>query len=109
MKTRESGSLTLYQVGNTPSFEGTYTCTASSRAGSDSTDAELVVDGKFGFCLFDTQLSHTLLAASKIWRCLSSVPPLILSPQHTTSYFHWLCSNELRLASLVPLPMSLSP
>ena len=46
----ENGTLTLYEVKNTVSFEGRYTCSALSRAGFISTNVSLVVDGESFTC-----------------------------------------------------------
>lgn len=45
--------LTLYEVKNTESFEGRYTCSALSRAGFISTNVSLVVDGESFTCRFN--------------------------------------------------------
>ena len=42
-----NGTLSVYHVQNSDSFEGNYTCIASNRAGLNSSTATLTVDGMF--------------------------------------------------------------
>ena len=49
----ENETLTLYEVKNTVTFEGRYTCSGLSRAGFISTNVSLVVDGESFTCRFN--------------------------------------------------------
>ena len=53
------GTLTVFRVQNSDSFEGNYTCIASNRAGFRAATATLTVDGKFDNILsFHPQWNH---------------------------------------------------